>query len=140
MIAGPILHPRILAALASAGHKSTVLISDAFYAAATATGSNAEIVHLNLERGTPTITRVVELVSSVIAVEKRTTMRATVSGFDEVQDEVTAILGAEVLREDLDRESFYAAVRMDDLALCIVTGDTRRFGNVLLTVGVDPRG
>jgi L-fucose mutarotase len=35
------------------------------------------------------------------------------------------------------RAEFYALARDPNLALCIVTGDTRRFCNALLTVGVD---
>jgi L-fucose mutarotase len=38
--------------------------------------------------------------------------------------------------EFVDRFGFYALARSENLALCIVTGDSRRFANALLTVGV----
>ena len=50
---------------------------------------------------------------------------------------VGAILGAEIPHRTVAREEFYALARSEDLVLCIVTGDTRRFANTLLTVGVN---
>jgi L-fucose mutarotase len=137
MINGRIIHPTIIAALAAAGHRSTVLITDAHYAASTGVGHNATLVHLNLEAGTPTIPRVVELVAATVPVERCTTMHNPEPDHGGVQAEVATILGAAVPHDELSREDFYAAARSDDLALCVVTGDTRRFGNVLLTVGVN---
>ena len=137
MINGTIIHPKILHGLASAGHRSTILVTDAHYAAQTAVGPNATVVLLNLEPGTPTITRVVELLTGYVPVEKYTTMGTPDPEFDEVQQEMATMLGSTAAHAMLDREGFYAAARSADLALCIVTGDTRRFGNVLLTVGVN---
>lgn len=137
MINGQIIHPRIIAALAAAGHRSTVLIADAHYAASTAVGPNATLVHLNLEAGSPTIPHVVELVAAMIPIEKRTSMQSSEADFGGVQAEIATILGPALPHCELSREEFYTASRSDDLALCIVTGDIRRFGNVLLTVGVN---
>jgi L-fucose mutarotase len=137
VINGRIIHPTILSALAAAGHRSTILVSDAHYAATTAVGVNAAVVRLNLEKGTPTIPHVVELLASYLPFEKRTTMGTPDPEFGEVQREIEAILGPDVAHESIERGDFYAAARSNDLALCIVTGDTRRFGNVLLTVGVN---
>jgi L-fucose mutarotase len=36
----------------------------------------------------------------------------------------------------VSREQFYALATSADVALVVVTGDTRRFGNVALRVGV----
>jgi len=54
-------HPEILAALASAGHGSTVLLADGHYPAATAAGPHAITVALNLAPGTVTVTEVLDL-------------------------------------------------------------------------------
>lgn len=139
MINTPITHPEILGALAATGHRSKVLVADAHYAAATAVGTRAKVVYLNLEPGSPSITRVVELVSAMVPIELRTCMSNPDADYGGVQEEVTAILGPDVPRQDITREDFYASARSDDLVLCIVTGDTRRFGNVMLTIGVHPR-
>jgi L-fucose mutarotase len=139
MINGRIIHPRIIAALAAAGHRSTVLITDAHFAASTAVGSNATLVHLNLEAGSPTVPHVVELVAATIPIEKCTSMHNPEPDFGGVQAEIATILGPAVPHSELSREDFYTASRSEDLALCIITGDIRRFGNVLLTVGVNPR-
>jgi hypothetical protein len=57
MITGQLTHPRIISALAAAGHGATVLITDGHYSAATAVGPNAETVHLNLQADFPTVPR-----------------------------------------------------------------------------------
>jgi L-fucose mutarotase len=54
-----------------------------------------------------------------------------------VQEEARALIGADAPCRLVTRAEFYALARDPNLGLCIVTGDTRRFGNVLLTVGVD---
>jgi L-fucose mutarotase len=131
----PITHPVILGALAAAGHKSTILISDAFFAASTTTGPNATRVFLNLEPGIPTVTRVVELVARMTPVEQFTMMREPEGGTGEVAAEIGGLLGAQTPHELLERADFYDRARSSDLALCIVTGDTRRFANVVLRVG-----
>jgi L-fucose mutarotase len=136
MINAPITHPVIVGALASAGHYSTVLVSDAHYAASTTIGVNADIVYLNLEPGSPTIARVVELIAAMVGIESFSTMANSDDVLEGIEAEMSTLLGLDVTRTRLGRDAFYAAARSDDLALCIVTGDTRRFGNVLLTLGV----
>ncbi|HEX4444418.1 MAG TPA: RbsD/FucU domain-containing protein [Galbitalea sp.] len=131
----PIIHPGILAGLASAGHKSMILVTDGYFAASTTTGPNADRVYLNLEAGSPTVTRVVELIARMVPIEGCSRMTVPAGGSDEVQVEVQRILGDGVPCESLERDEFYASARSVDLALCIVTGDTRRFANVLLRVG-----
>ncbi|HEX4401069.1 MAG TPA: RbsD/FucU domain-containing protein [Galbitalea sp.] len=131
----PIVHPGILAGLASAGHKSMILVTDGYFAASTTTGPNADRVYLNLEAGSPTVTRVIELIARMVPIEQCTGMRAPAGGSNEVQLEVQRLLGNGVPSENLERDDFYALARSVDLALCIVTGDTRRFANVILTVG-----
>lgn len=129
-----ITHPDVLYALAAAGHKATILVADARYAASTATGPNATVVHLNLSHGAPTIQHVIALLAASVPIENVTLMRAT-EEHEKDQQAFRAELALDAPTHFLDRESFYAAARSQNLALCIVTGDQRKFGNVLLTVG-----
>ena len=135
MINARIIHPVIIGALASAGHGSTILVADAHYAVSTTIGANADVVFLNLESGLPSITRVVELISAMVAIESLSTMMNPSDDSGGIQAEIGKLLGS-VPHNRITREDFYAATRSENLALCIVTGDTRRFGNVLLTLGV----
>jgi L-fucose mutarotase len=131
----PIAHPQILEALASAGHKSLVLVADAFFAAMTTTGPNSARVYLNLEAGYPTVPHVVDLIARMVPIEKLTTMRTPDNISSDVSTEVVNLLGRSVDHEAVDRSDFYKLARSTDLALCIVTGDTRRFANAMLRIG-----
>ncbi|MBK8462242.1 MAG: RbsD or FucU transport [Nigerium sp.] len=139
MIRGTITHPDVIAALARAGHKSTVLITDIHYAAATCVGPNARTVFLNLTAGKPTIPEVLQAVQATVVVEHATLMQPSADALPSpLQDHIAGLLRQPV--EHVQREEFYALARSRDLALAIVTGDTRRFGNVLLRLGalLDP--
>ncbi|MGO4455419.1 RbsD/FucU domain-containing protein [Arthrobacter sp. RAF14] len=134
MIRGALKHPVVLAALASAGHKSTVLIADLNYAASTAVAPGTPTAHLALTAGTPTVPEVLKVVRSVIPIEHATQIRPSEDALPSmVQDEVRDLLGTPP--ELVSREDFYRLARSEDLALAIITGDTRRFGNVLLRIG-----
>jgi L-fucose mutarotase len=47
-----------------------------------------------------------------------------------------ALLPKGIQWEEKERWAFYSDVKSSDTALIIATGDTRRFANLLLTVGV----
>ncbi|MEL0626159.1 RbsD/FucU domain-containing protein [Salinibacterium amurskyense] len=139
MISAPIIHPPILSALAAAGHKSTIMIADAHFAAATTAGRRATVAYLNFTEGTPLTSDVLATLMQMVPFERYTSM-VTPDGFHSpVSAEVEALLGSDVPHDLLEREEFYDLIRGDDLILCIVTGDTRRFANVLVTVGVNTR-
>jgi L-fucose mutarotase len=138
MISSRLTHPQTLAALAAAGHGSTVLISDGHYAAATAVNPREIVVHLNLEANHPKVTDVLDVVRASIPIESWTAMQPAGDALPcAVQEEARALIGADAPCRLVTRAEFYALARDPNLGLCIVTGDTRRFGNVLLTVGVD---
>lgn len=130
-------HPDILAALASAGHGSTVLLADGHYPASTAAGANAVTVPLNLSPGTVTVTEVLDLLVDAVAIESIAVM---VPPAEEptpaIFDEFAAIVPAGTPRVELDRFAFYEAAKSDDLALVVQTGDTRIYANILITLGV----
>lgn len=137
MIKSRLTHPEIVAALAAAGHGSTVLIADGHYAARTAVGANASTVYLNLEANQPTVPAVLTAVLDTVAIEKVTRITPSADASPcAVHAEIDAILPPNIDNVFVNRFDFYALARADDLALCVVTGDTRRFANVLLTVGV----
>ncbi|WP_409464980.1 RbsD/FucU domain-containing protein [Amycolatopsis sp. GA6-003] len=138
MIANTITHPEVLSALARAGHGSTVLVADGHWAANRA-GPRARTVFLNLTAGTPTVPEVTAVVRGTVHIERITQMRPSPDSLpSEVQDQTAALFSPGVPRTLVSREEFYALAGSDDLVLAVVTGDRRRFGNVLLHVGVLP--
>lgn len=137
MISAPIIHPPILGALAAAGHKSTIMIADAHFAAATTAGRRATVAYLNFTAGAPLTTDVLATLTQMVPFERYTSMVTPATFASPVSAEVEAILGSDVPHDLLEREAFYDLARSDNLVLCIVTGDTRRFANILVTVGVN---
>ena len=70
MLKTDLIHPDILAVLASAGHHSKVLIADGNYPVASKLGPNAEIVHLNFMPGLLSCDQVLKGLLTAIAVEE----------------------------------------------------------------------
>ncbi len=134
MLLQPLIHPPLLRALAAAGHGSRVLIADANYPVATGANHQAETIHLNLQRGLLDAMTVLKALLLTIPVEGATVMSP--EGDDpELFAEFQAALPALTL-ELLPRADFYAAARGVDVAAVVATGETRHFGNLLLTIGV----
>lgn len=141
MIRGSVTHPYILSALASAGHKARILIADGHYSSSTNVNPRAQVVHLNLRPGLPTVTDVFDALAETIAIEHAAVIRASEDALpcvvqDELRARLMGLADGPVPMVEIERADFYDQSRGHELALCIVTGDTRRFGNVLLTVGV----
>lgn len=131
-----IIHPVVLESLARAGHMAQILVTDAFYSTATATNPLAPVVHVALTAGSPTVTDVVAVLGAAIPVEELTRMRPEEpADTHPVFAEVEAVLPTGVGQAWLGRQEFYAQARSQDVALCLATGDTRRFANVLLRIG-----
>lgn len=141
MLTSTLLHPEILGALASAGHGSRIAIVDANYPHSTAIAPRARIVHLNLTPGTVDALTVLRAVRSACAFEAAQAMAPPdAEPRPEIHDAFESALGGLPL-EPLPRHEFYAAVRSDDVALVIATGESRLYGNVLLTMAaVSPSG
>lgn len=140
MLNSTLIHPQILAALAAAGHGSTVLIADANYAHSTGTRPGAPIVHLNLSPGTVTVDQVLTAIVATAPVERATVMAPDDGSDSPVQQRYADLIGSAVPIDVALRRDFKAACRGEDLALTIATGDDRYYTNVLLTIGaVMPR-
>lgn len=136
MLKYALTHPMMLAALAAAGHGSTVLLADGHYPVATAAGPNAVEVPLNLSPGLVKVTDVLAVVADAAAIEAYAVMQPPPElGEPEIFADFDRLLPG-VERTGLDRFAFYETARGDDLALVVQTGDVRTYANILLTLGV----
>lgn len=138
MLTSSLIHPEIIGALASAGHGSRVAIVDANYPHSTAVGPRARMVHLNLIPGTVDAVTVLRALLSSCAFEAAEAMAPQGLPRPAVHDEFESTLKTLPLTS-LPRKEFYDAMRSDDLALVIATGETRLYGNLLLTIAAIPR-
>ncbi|GAP55105.1 D-ribose pyranase 2 [Arthrobacter sp. Hiyo6] len=93
MITARLTHPEMIAALAAAGHGSTVLLTDGHYPAKTAVGPNTQTVHLNLTAGTPSVPEVLSVVLDTIPVEHATLISPSADALPSaVQEEILQLL------------------------------------------------
>ena len=134
MLRSTLIHPPLLAALDAAGHGGRVLIADANYSHSTNIHPRAVLIHLNLRPGLVTVDQVLEPVVATVPVESATVMRPDDGSTPEAFAGYRDLLGGLPL-QSLGRPDFYAACREPDLAVCVATGDTRLYANVLLTIG-----
>ena len=141
MLRTSLIHPPLLAALAGAGHGGKVLIADANYSASTNANPAAARIHLNVRPGLVTVADVLEPVLATVPVEAVTVMTPDGGGTPEVWSVYHEMLPAALNLRHLDRFGFYAACREPDVAVCVATGDTALYANVLLTIGyLTPEG
>jgi L-fucose mutarotase len=139
MLKTRLLHPEILRALASSGHFSQVLVADGNYAVASRSGANATKVFLNLMAGIPKTTDVLAALVDTIPIQSAALMQIPNGERAPVHDESVSLLPAGTPVAYLERQAFYDAVCSPLTSLVIATGETRRFANVLLTIGVVKR-
>jgi L-fucose mutarotase len=133
-----LIHPGLLAALAGAGHGSTLLIADSNYAHSTHTRPQAPVIHLNLRPGLVTVTDVLAVVLDASPVEAAALMRPDDGSPGPMEPEYRRLLGDTVPILSLERAAFHHACRSADLAATVATGDQRHYANVLLTIGAQP--
>jgi L-fucose mutarotase len=130
-------HPDLLAALAAAGHGSTVLLADGNYPLATASGPAARRVYLNLRPGQVPVDDILATVLDAVPVEAARVMQPAVGPEPPIFATFRGLLGGVAL-EPLGRFAFYAAASEPDLAVAVASGDQRLYANILLTIGVLP--
>ena len=135
MLRFPLIHPPLLAALASAGHGGRILIADANYSHSTNISPAATVIHLNLRPGLVTVDQVLEPVLSAVPIEAATVMRPDDGSTPAAFDSYRQLLGEDLPLQTLGRLDFYAECRKSDLAVCVATGDDRLYANLLLTIG-----
>jgi L-fucose mutarotase len=136
MLRAKLLHPEILRALASSGHFSQVLIADGNYPFASRRGPNAATVYLNLMPGIAKTTEVLEALRELIPIQEAAVMRAPEGAEAPIHAEYQKMLPPELEIRRLERQAFYDAACSPLTSLMIATGETRRFANLLLTIGV----
>lgn len=137
MLFGELLHPEILQALGSAGHGSTVLVSDGNFPHATAPLRSAPRVYLNLAPDRFNVTDVLSVLSQAIPIESAAFMTPGQSAPTPIAHApLIALLPQDATTSFLSRADFYTATTADTLALVIATADIRAYANVLLTLGV----
>ncbi len=136
MLRGPLLHPEILEALASAGHGARVLIADGNYPFATGAHPAAKRVFLNLAPGTVSAPEVLKVLTKAIPIEKAQVMQPADGSEPPIFEEFRALLGPVLPLSPMGRFEFYDAARGADTALVIATAEQRIYANVLLTIGV----
>jgi len=139
MIKYKLTHPEILAALASAGHGSRVLIADGNYPFATGSNPSAPLVFLNLTRGFAPVDEVLALLVDAIPIEAAHVMMPDEGPEPPIFESFRRVLPEDVHLETLGRFAFYDAAREDDVALVIATGEQRIYANILLTIGFIPQ-
>ncbi len=135
MIKSDIIHPQLLSALAKAGHKAQILVSDANYSFVTNAPRNAEIVYLNFVPGTIPSAEILAAVCKLINVEQASMMAWPDDFENTVHGEYVDILPEGTPMDFVSREAFYASAKSSDTLVVIASGETRRFANILLTVG-----
>jgi L-fucose mutarotase len=137
MLRYKLIHPEILAALATAGHGSQVLIADGNYPFATGAHPAARRVFLNLAPGLLSATDVLAALADAIPVEAAHVMVPDSGPEPPIFAEFRALL-PDVELQTMGRFPFYEAARGPNLALVVATGERRIYANILLTIGVVP--
>ena len=136
MLKTKLLHPEILRVLASSGHFSQILIADGNYPFASRSGPKATNVYLNLMPGIPKTTDVLEALLETVPFQAAAVMQIPNGEKTPIHDEYRALLPAGIEMASLERQAFYDAACSPLTSLVIATGETRRFANLLLTIGV----
>ncbi|MEI7459032.1 MAG: RbsD/FucU family protein [Pirellula sp.] len=145
MLRSQLIHPVISRILAEAGHHATILIADGNYPASSKRGPRSEVVSLNLMPGLVSCNQVLEAILSAIPVDAIQTMMTETSGpyaldgdppvWAEYKETICkAGIGVEL--QPIEKWEFYKQVATDDHVLTVQTGDTQRYANILLSVGV----
>lgn len=146
MLKGRILHPEILAALASAGHLATILIADGNYPSSTTPNPRAQVIWANFTPGIVDACTILRLVSGLVPIEAVRVMAPAKSGqyamphdppiwqeYRKILRETADFLGDFI---QLQKPQFNVDAQANDLALVIATAETQIYANILLTVGV----
>ncbi|MFT3960685.1 RbsD/FucU family protein [Propionivibrio sp.] len=136
MLKSKLLHPEILRVLGSSGHFSQILIADGNYPFISKSSPEATKVFLNLMPGIPKTTDVLEALLDAIPIMEASVMQTPNGEPAPVHDEYIEMLPGGIPVKRMERHAFYDLVCSPMTSLIIATGETRRFANLLLTIGV----
>ncbi|HAT3636708.1 TPA: RbsD/FucU transporter [Raoultella ornithinolytica] len=135
MIKTEIIHPDLLQALAKCGHKANILIADANYSFLTNSSPRARIIYLNFSPGLISSVVILQKMLGYINIEKAVLMSCPDDFDNTIAREYRTLLAESTAVEYVTREAFYALAKSSDTLLVVASGETRRFANILLTVG-----
>lgn len=135
MIKTEIIHPDLLQALAQCGHKANILIADANYSFLTNSSPRARIIYLNFSPGLISSVVILQKMLGYINIEKAVLMSCPDDFDNTITREYRTLLAESTAVEYVTREAFYALAKSSDTLLVVASGETRRFANILLTVG-----
>ena len=135
MIKTEIIHPDLLQALAQCGHKANILIADANYSFLTNSSPRARIIYLNFSPGLISSVVILQKMLGYINIEKAVLMSCPDDLDNTIAREYRTLLAESTAVEYVTREAFYALAKSSDTLLVVASGETRRFANILLTVG-----
>ncbi len=146
MLKTPVLHPEILAALGSAGHLATVLITDGNYPHNTRVNPKAKIVWANFTPGVIGAVTALQMLCDLVPIEAVTVMEPeksgdyTLPGDPPIWEDFRKTLKQ---RSDfkgdltpLQKPPFNQMAMSNDLCLVIATAETQIWANCLITIGV----
>jgi len=131
-----LLHPEILEALGRNGHGARILIADGNFPVSTKTPAACKKVFLNLAPDLLTVTDILKVIREYISVEKYMFMTPPDEDEQPIHREFGELLGKNTAFQKLKRAEFYSEASSDDVCLAIASGETRRFANILLVIGV----
>ena len=131
-----IIPPELLKVLSEMGHGDEIVISDAHFPACSV---NSRVIHVGIVPSPEMLKAFIKLIELDQYVEKPVVMMAPVPG-DEVDPELLAecreVLGA----DDAERIDFIERFAFYDRAktayAVVVTGEQRKYGNILVKKGV----
>lgn len=136
MLKTKLLHPEILSTLGSNGHGSRILIADGNFPFTTCPPRSAKKVFLNLAPGLLGVTEVLSVLKDYIPIESAIVMIPPDDSPQPIHSEFEELLGTTTPLKKIKRFEFYDEVKSSDTCLVIATGETKRFANILLVIGV----
>jgi L-fucose mutarotase len=136
MLKTKLLHPEILNELGRNGHGAKILIADGNFPITTCTPPTARKVFLNFAPDMLNVIDVLKVLKDFIPIESATVMVPPDGEAQEIHAEFTEILANNLELTALKRFEFYDKAKSNDVCLAIATGETRRFANLLLEIGV----
>lgn len=134
MLTTKLINPEIMTILAKCGHGDKILISDGNYPLDSKSG-NAKKVYLALEKDCLTATKVLEVLKSVVNFEKAELMMPDSDTEPEIFEEFRKLLPKTEFAT-LGRYEYYDACCESQVKLAILSGESRTYANILLTIGV----
>lgn len=136
MLKYQLIHPPLLAALASSGHGDQVLLADSNFPVVGKCPPQAEIIYLNLAPGVLSVTGVLKVLLDAANFESAAVMIMDTGQEAPIVTEFRSLLPAGTKFDLLGRQEFYQAVSSPKTTVIIATGEQRLYANLLLTVGV----